>query len=167
MRRRERSKTALLPGTRLRDETSKRARGLQEDVGARSDLGKLASPLYRVSSECWERNLKTCPGDGAKHHGKRFADFPLSFTPYGQCPSLDYSRKPWMSHPVFYPAYMDSSSPFVGVYKQGHCLSCLLRTVSAIHTLVSSYQSSHSANLPTLWPGGMLLNSSDPQLPNG
>lgn len=52
MRRRERSKTALLPGTRLRDETSKRARGLQEDVGARSDLGQLASPLYRVSSEC-------------------------------------------------------------------------------------------------------------------
>ena len=52
MRRRERSKMALLPGTSLRDETSERAKGLQEDAGGRSDLGQLASPLYKVSSEC-------------------------------------------------------------------------------------------------------------------
>lgn len=39
-------------------------------------------------------------------------------------------------------------------------------TVSAINSLVSSYQSSHSTNLAAVWPGGMLLNLSDLQFPN-
>lgn len=118
-------------GTRLGDQTSEKARGLQEKVGGLSDLGYSASPWCKVSRKCWERNSKSCPGDEAKWIITE-RDWPIFFWPYGHCPFLDCSRKGCMNPMlVFYPACIGRSSPVVCVSRQGHPLSCL----SASHSL--------------------------------
>jgi len=89
--RRKYNKKALLPGTRLRDETSERS-------GRKAWSGPLSLPSRKVSSECWKRNSKTCHEDEAKYYGKRSANSPLSFTPYNHCSFLNYSRKSWMKY---------------------------------------------------------------------
>ena len=89
--RRKWNRKTLLPGTRLRDETSERSRG-------KVWPGPLPEPWCKVSSECWERNSKTCHEDEAEYYGKRSTNSPLSFTPYNHCSFLNYSRKPWMKY---------------------------------------------------------------------
>ena len=135
--RRKWNKKAFLPRTRLRDETSERS-------GRKVRSGPLSTPWCKVSSECWERNSKTCHEDEAKYHGKRSTNSPLSVIPYNHCSFLNYSRKPWMTYlclilPMWTVAlhlWMSTNNLIV--------FHCLLSTVSAIHTLVSTYQSPHS-----------------------
>lgn len=151
------------PWIRLQKE---QAEGLQGRV--KRDLGYSALPLCKGSSECWERNSKSCPRHKATDYKKRLNQ--LSFL------------LPMQSLVLLGPAQKTLDGSLAGIFFPPMSVTALylslsvskdiLSFVSASHSLLQSIHWCQTIGIPAvqtyqlLWSGDMLLSLAGLHLSN-